>query len=464
VKNKLWNEAADILQGSFYLDILDYIISYKYDKQYQAAAWVAAGLDDIRASLMSYTPAGDFDFNWTCPLGKVIIDGAGNSNYGDEEYCLIFDCGGDDTYGVNVAGNASYNNGFSVCIDLWGNDKYNSGATDQQGLGGSRHGTAILWDVHGNDEYTGYDLSQGCGNWGVGILCDSEGADTYNIDSIGQGAGYAGIGLLIDESGDDRYDTYRYAQGFGFLKGFGALIDMKGDDTYQANITNIKYPSGQDPAHNFSASQGCGFGLRLDGYLTFLSGGIGVLVDGAGADYYETDVMGTAFAFWYSSGIIADYGDGNDEYRGYWYNVSAAAHYSSSIIFEYGGNDYYKCVQSVGVGGGHDFSNSFLLDYSGDDTYDGSFYSIGGGNECGTGICIDWNGTDIYNADSEPSLGGGNFSTGRNRDSWGIFIDMGGTVDTYNDGSWPADNDTKWMKGGKGAGGDFANGDIIWQD
>jgi len=463
-KNKLWDEAADILQGSFYLDILDYVVAYKYDKQYQAAAWVGAGLDDIRASLMSYTPSGDFDFNWTCPLGKVIIDGTGNSNYSDDEYCLIFDCGGDDTYGKNVAGNASYNNGFSVCIDLWGDDTYNSGATNQQGLGGSRHGTAVLWDVHGNDDYTGYDLSQGCGNWGVGILCDSEGTDTYNIDGIGQGAGYGGIGLLIDESGDDRYDTYHYAQGFGFLKGFGALIDMQGDDIYQANLTDIKYPSAQDAAHNSSMSQGCGFGLRLDGYYTFLSGGVGVMVDGGGNDYYETDIMGTAFAYWYCSGIIADYGDGNDEYRGYWYNVAGTAHYGSSIIFEYGGNDYYKCVASVGVGGAHDFSNSFLLDYNGDDTYDGSNYSLGGGNECGTGFCIDWNGTDTYNVDSEPSLGGGNFSTGRNRDSWGIFIDMGGTVDTYNDGSWPADNDAKWTKGAKGAGGDFANGDVIWQD
>ncbi len=462
--DKLWNEAADILQGSFYLDIIPYIVSYKYDEQYQAAVWVAAALDEIRSALKNYTPSADFDFNWTCPLGDVIIDGMGDSNYSGGEYCLIFDCDGNDTYGENVAGNVSYDNGFSLCIDINGNDTYDSGAQDHQGLGGSRHGTAILWDVHGTDQYDGYDLTQGCGNWGVGILCDSEGDDTYNIDGIGQGAGYGGIGLLIDESGNDQYDTYTYSQGFGFLKGFGALIDMSGDDDYIANTTDIKYPSAQDTNHNFSMSQGAGFGLRMDDYQTFLSGGVGVLIDSGGSDYYITDVMGTAFAYWYCSGIIADYGAGNDEYHGYWYNVAATAHYGSSILFDHGGDDLYECEVSVGVGAAHDFSNSFLLDYYGNDTYNGSHYTIGGGNECGTGFCIDWEGTDTYNADSEPSIGGGNFSTGRNRDSWGIFIDMGGTVDTYNDGSWPSDNDALWTKGGLGAGGDFENGDIVWED
>ncbi len=464
MKDILWNSAANpLVGGDIFFGLLWEMCDYNYSKQYQAATWIAAALDDIRPAANSFTPSGDFDFQWETPIGLVVIDGTGAASYSGNEFCLIFDCDGDDTYGSNVAANSSWENAFSVCVDLRGDDTYNIGST-KKAFGCGHHGTAILWDVHGNDDYNGMEQCEGYGMFGVGILCDSEGTETYNIERIGQGGAAYGIGILIDESGDDHYDTYTYSQGFGYVKGFGALIDMDGNDIYQANVTDIKYPSAQDPAHNFSMSQGAGFGFRADAAWIYLSGGVGVLIDGGGTDYYETDIMGTAFAYWFSSGIIADYGTGNDEYHGYWYNVAATAHYGSSIIFEYGGDDYYECIASVGVGGAHDFSNSFLLDYNGNDIYDGSHYTIGGGNECGTGVCIDWNGNDTYNVESEPSLGGGNYSTGRSRDSWGVFIDMGGT-DTYNDtNSTLPQNDALWSKGQTGAGGDFISGDVIWQD
>ena len=270
---------------------------------------------------------------------SVIIDLGGNDRYTGSDVALrglsaIVDFSGDDRYEmdgpglgaaiagasivVDHAGNDSYRAAFfgqaaaafgiGALLDLAGNDRYRITAFGQAfGLGG---GLALLWDRAGDDRYSASGVPDPFGRsarisaaqgaamgfrtmlgGGAAILRDDAGDDAYEAEMFAQGNGYYyGLGVLWDGGGDDRYRAARYAQGNGVHEAVGVLRDEAGNDRYEVA---------------WGAAQGMGLDLALgvlfdasgdDTYVasayaqaTGTANGIGLLVDGGGADRWRTD-------------------------------------------------------------------------------------------------------------------------------------------------------------------------------
>ena len=123
-----------------------------------------------------------------------------------------------------------------------------------------------------------------------------------------------------------------------------------------------------------------------------------------------------------------------------------------SYLSNEGGDDQYTCTHNVSIGGAHDFSHSWFFEFAGDDTYTAPGISIGGGNEVGIGFFLDYDGIDQYHCTYASSVGGANYSTGRNRNSYGIFVDDGDDMDIYDKAV--CGNNMSWHDGSIGGGAD----------
>ena len=293
---------------------------------------------------------GRNDFSFGGALGGVAIqwDCAGDDTYlGGNVSCgaaifgtgVLVDEGGNDTYRIKDFGQGAGAFGIGLLLDKSGQDLYHA---DLFGQGfASTWGCGMLVDLDGNDVYdAGGDLlhaplwrdrfqslSQGFAigmrpeaSGGVGVLVDVAGNDRYSADIYGQGASYwYSLGLLIDDDGHDTYCLGQYGQGSGIHLSAGMLLDRAGQDGYyDANGV------GMGGAHDFSvgflvdrggddyyAGGGGAQGGALtnsvamlidtagdDGYAAVRdgthgsatsarnTGGIGLLLDGAGADRY----------------------------------------------------------------------------------------------------------------------------------------------------------------------------------
>ncbi|HEX7318767.1 MAG TPA: hypothetical protein VF399_00210 [bacterium] len=373
-------------------------------------------------------------------LGRIAIGTTGHETYDDGFYLLIIDFGGDDEYvSCGVSGK---NNPVSVLIDYDGDDIYRG----HIGPGTGICGYGIVIDLNGNDQYRAEKIGLGTGVFGEGIIFDNGGNDTYDADVYGEGAGLFGAGIISDLSGDDRYTAFECSQGFGFVKGCGILVDKDGNDTYIARDDTVKYASSQSSEHNASLSQGVGFGVRADytdGHS--LAGGVGMLIDGKGADQYSCGVFGQGCGYWFGTGILVDY-EGNDEYNGVWYTQGAGAHFAIGVLLDSTGNDKYVSTMNMAQGAGHDFTLGLLVDYSGDDAYDAPNLSLGSGNANGMGLFMDMTGNDSYITHGGITLGGASTaSRGGLRDmmkTLGIFIDGKGH-DSYKE---PSTRDHKYWR------------------
>jgi hypothetical protein len=256
------------------------------------------------------------------------------------------------------------------------------------------------------------------------MLLDRSGKDRYEMDRVGQGAATFGIGILADFKGDDEYRCFSMAQGFGAVRGCGALIDHEGDDRYDADDTDIRYPSPQDPKHNTSLAQGCAFGRRAhpgDGHS--LAGGVGLLVDGKGKDRYHCGVFGQGVSYWYGLGMLVDCAD-DDTYEAVWYGQASAAHYGVGVLCDLGGNDRYTGKLTMTQGAAHDYSIAWLHDVSGNDTYESPGNCMGFALYNSIGILWDEAGDDVYKT---PGAGLG--QAGESRPAGlclGLFVDEGG--------------------------------------
>lgn len=390
-----------------------------------------------------------FSFVWDTPLGRIALGNAGNDTYrSDVHWLLVIDTGGDDTY-FHAAATKDFAHPVSVVIDLDGNDAYLSERTEPS-TGAGVLGYGVLVDMKGDDRYDGKGFAQGAGAFGIGVLWDRSGNDRYGAKAVCQGAAMFGAGISLDASGDDRYDCYIYAQGFGFTKGFGLLLDKDGNDVYIANDTDILFPSPQTKEHNASLAQGCGFGRRADysdGHS--LAGGIGVLMDLTGNDYYSAGVFGQGVGYWLGAGILWD-GEGKDNYRCIWYGQGGSAHFAVGILIEKGGNDTYFATHHMAMGAGHDFSVGVLMDESGSDRYEAKGgLMLGAGNANGIGLFWDKAGNDFYRASGSPIFGGANWNDAplrRNLLCLGIFLDTGG-IDDYPTDFPKAGNKRLWTQG-----------------
>lgn len=430
-----------------YLGIIEDMDFGKFSK---AGAEIAAAFEDSRSDIETFSDQGTYSFDWTTPVGRVVIGGDGSNSYTDDSYLLLIDVGGDDDYQGSIGGNRTNINTVSICVDFDGTDTYGS-STAFASQGGAYMGIAANWDFNGNDTYTGDVYNQGAAYYGCGILIDSAGDDHYNGDQIAQGAGnWGGCGLLIDEAGSDNYYSFYGSQAFAYTRASGTLIDMDGDDVYIADDVDIRYPSGQTDQHNSSLSQAAAFGWRAD--PNFLAGGIATLLDFSGSDQYSCGVFGQGSAFLYATAILNDYGNESDTFNGIWYVQGATAHMAVSWFWNEAGNDTYTCTMNVGQGGAHHYSHSWFMDLLGDDIYTAPGISLGGGNEVGIGFFFDYDGIDTYHCTYDSSVGGANYSDTFHKNSYGVFVDDGGDVDTFDHTN--AGNDTSWSNGLIGGGAD----------
>ncbi len=384
--------------------------------------------------------------------GTILIGSVGDDVWYMDEWpvaSIVIDPGGNDVYygQVAVAGNLKdeENELVSIAIDLGGNDCYFS--EGERSCGSGVLGIAGLIDVSGDDVYRSGPFSQACGLFGCGLLIDQDGRDIYEAGSLVQGAGAIGVGLLIDTSGNDQYKAAVYAQGMAYTRGWGMLTDRDGCDTYYAGWVYDDFP--RYPKSTVSLSQGFSIGMRPDA-----SGGVGILHDRNGNDFYNAEVYGQGVSYWYSIGALID-DQGNDWYQCQQYSQGSGIHLSSGILLDRDGYDRYSS-QACTQGFGHDLAVGWLIDEGGDDYYTGGGLAQGSGNANGVGVLIDRGGHDGYfGRDKNAVTGHGNLA--RDYGSIGVFIDMGGP-DTYSeelcgDGQW-------WSKTSWGVGIDV--GDDWW--
>ncbi|MEW6026946.1 MAG: hypothetical protein AB1599_06615, partial [Planctomycetota bacterium] len=380
--------------------------------------------------------AGDKEgilFSKDTPFGKIIIGGKGNDRY-QENAAVIIDIGGDDFYANQQAGSIPPDQSFSIIIDFAGNDRYSSYKYGCQGAGVM--GVGILYDGAGNDIYIAQDWAQGAGLLGVGILVDSYGYDSYKGQEYVQGAGLFGLGILIDEVrykksmddlfANDSYQANKFAQGFAGPKGFGLLIDTAGDDYY---LASTRHPNGypDNPGTFDGWAQGCGTGMRAYSDPSMSrSGGIGVLIDQDGEDYYEAGTFSQGGGYYFGWGILADEG-GNDEYLGTRYAQGFAAHSAIGYFIDEGGDDQYKTLCGVNAGLSWDLTCVAFIDKAGNDTYDAGGFSRGATAHNGFCLFMDLGGKDIYK-DSVAQAGGNSYHGGY---SLSVFLDKGPDEDEY---------------------------------
>ncbi len=375
-------------------------------------------------------------------LGEIRILGT-SSDTVTTSALLTIDFGGNDIYKGRQAVTKPFIEPISVLIDINGDDIYLCDTSLSLGCG--LFGTAMLFDIKGNDKYRVKESGIGCGWYGTGALIDMDGNDIYITDKMwGQGAAHIGLGLLADWNGNDEYTCAEQSQGMGSTLGAGILVDAEGNDRYIArddgNLTPIYLNQ------SVSMSQGCGFGRRADlGDGHSLAGGFGVLTDGAGDDYYSAPVWSQGCGYWWGVGICEDR-KGNDTWRSGKYSIGSAAHFAIGCKVDAEGNDTYAVGYKEAVnqylGHARDGSIGISIDGEGDDIY----YmknNCGGSSDLGSlALLWDATGNDTYTGEytaanktdgwsDTPPLGSASrytpFYTFRDDiQSYGLFIDTGG--------------------------------------
>lgn len=378
---------------------------------------------------------GDILYSRRTPHGLIVIGGAGSNSYKfAEPVAVIVDIGGRDSYKGPVAASRDADRGNSVVIDLSGNDSYDCG---RFGLATGRLGVGMLIDRAGNDTYTLAAGSGGVGFGGIGILLDAAGDDTYAGSKLTQGAAVAGIGLLLDLGGNDKYTSFGYAVGFGGPGGVGAVIDTAGDDFYQCGK---KYPSSYNRSDNPNAKPGeakfqywayglgTGMGRRIMSnraadHAFSLAGGVGMVIDHAGDDRYESSNFSQGCGYFFGAGLKLDLA-GNDTHGAARYGLAAGAHFGMGLFVDYAGRDTYTSIgPTYNCGCAWDRSAFLFIDggREGDSYRLARSHGLGRADINAWGVFADMGGDDSY------VIGGG--LGGATRTALAVFFDAGGRDD-----------------------------------
>lgn len=271
----------------------------------------------------------------------------------------LINIGGKDSYYCFMCGQAfGYVGGSGILLDTEGDDTYigETGESDPenklinpaskghdnnrnysfvQGAGWGRRadlsdghsmggGTGILVDLKGNDIYECGVYGQATGYWyGTGILNDLEGDDSYNGSFYVQsGTAHMGMTELLDEGGNDTYRVWKaISQGGAHDFSLSWFIDKKGDDKYLCfEEEDEKDENGNSTGNKVKTSGGVMIGSAI-------TNSIGVHIDYAGDDYYET-VNSTTLGY-----CLMRTGPVPDSYR---YDE-----WTSGIMIDRGGEDIY---------------------------------------------------------------------------------------------------------------------------
>jgi hypothetical protein len=387
---------------------------------------------------------------WTIehPLGRIAITGIGADTItpADSAICVV-DLGGDDLYIGRVACAVGPHRPFGVVIDCAGNDRYMA-QDDTLTIGSAVFGMSIVLDLAGNDHYHGLTSSIASSWFGTAVVVDVAGNDSYTVDkTYGASAATAGISVLDDRDGDDTYVIAAEGQAYAQTYAAALMIDRAGNDRYTARLDGA--PSELYLGQSVSRAQGAAFGRRADlGDGHSLSGGVAMLVDGAGDDIYTAAAWSQGCGYWWGAGFLEDHA-GNDRYTNGKYSLGAGAHFAIGCIADLQGDDAYNIDNDDAVnqyhGHARDGSIGIAYDGDGNDAYAFRSHCGGSGDLGSVGLFWDRRGDDIYNLWYEPSDNAGWANTpplgtatkyepfGTYRDdlvTLGVFIDGAGS-DTY---------------------------------
>jgi hypothetical protein len=355
------------------------------------------------------------------------IYGPGNDNAAPRTRILI-DVGGNDIFLFDRRESDSVF-GSQIIVDLAGNDLYiDRGSRVAAGFGGAN----LLIDGSGDDKYMGNDKTLGFALIGLSVLWDVAGNDTYQSEQFTQGAGCLGIGMIADQAGNDRYDAASFAQGLGLPAGCGAILDRTGDDNY---LCTGRQPSPYEDAGEYAGwGQGCGWGFR-----SAAAGGVGLLMDCAGGDFYRSGQFGLGCGYFFGIGLVNDRA-GDDVYECSRYGLASAAHYAVGIVLDDAGHDRYLALRSASLAvlaSTWDLSVGMLVDSAGDDFYQAQVYALGGAAQNAYGLFWDKAGRDTYRSsgggteEAAGFVGGATYGGGRLARNIAVFLDEGNTEDDY---------------------------------
>lgn len=246
---------------------------------------------------------------------------------------------------------------------------------------------------------------------------------------------------MCDGGGRDSYDVASYGQAFASTFGASVLADHTGNDVYRAGGRTLHEPLRPEDYQSFA--QGFAIGARPRA-----GGGIALLHDGAGNDFYNAEIYAQGVAYWYSLAALFD-DAGNDVYNGTQYVQGAGIHLAAGVLEDGAGDDRYTSRFGPGQGGAHDLSVGLLYDHSGDDQY---MLSGGQGSALtnSAAVLLDASGNDAYYT-VERGLGQGGARAARDFGSLGVFVDVEGS-DAY--ASPDHSDSTLWISGLYGVGYD----------
>ena len=346
--------------------------------------------------------------SFTTTLGRVIIGGVGSDIHQDEA-SLVIDLGGNDFYRGRFA--SGRHGKCSVVLDLDGDDRY-IGEDLTQGAG--FWGIGILFDLQGNDFYKAANFSQGASVFGIGLLMDVEGMDSYFGNEFVQAASCFGWAGIVDLAGEDAYQCQNSCQAHSGVQGISCLSDIEGNDKY---LSGTRTPDPREPGMNQSFSQGFAWGMR-----NLSGGGLALLADRAGNDFYQCQYFGQGSSYWMGMGILYDQ-DGEDTYIARRYAQGAGIHFSFGLLMDARGNDH-TFSWGVSQGCGHDYGVGILVNEAGNDTYVSNWLSMGASEANGVGIFVDNSGHDGYDTNTGMAVGG--LTEGRRAGGIGLFVDGAG--------------------------------------
>lgn len=360
--------------------------------------------------------------------GDLCVIGSTQNNIYSQEFAVVVDLGGDDTYLARTA-SARPERRAGLLIDLGGDDRYQSTAPFSQGS--AFGGAALLLDLAGDDSYaSSEDFAQGAALCGSAICWDLAGQDVYRGQGYAQGAALChGLGALIDGadlseadlSEADLSEAGVYSQGFAGPGAFGVLLGSGGDDRY---CVSGRAPSGYGTPGAFrSMGQGASFGFRH-----LASGGVAVLCDTGGSDRYEAGNFAQGGGYYFGWGSLIDLGTGDDHYSGSRYAQGWAAHSALGGFWDEGGNDRYSTMIGASTSAAWDLCATVFIDDAGDDRYLGMVNLCNGGAaQNGLALFFDHGGRDYYRL-APGKAGPNNYHQGH---SLALFVDAGSEGDRY---------------------------------
>lgn len=352
-----------------------------YGKIIEAGLYLLGFFSEERLQVMRQILANDGEQTISKEDMVIRLGGTGDDHFSGHAD-LVIDFGGNDAY--LQFGQTQH---MPIIIDFSGDDIYQSAVPFA--LGSGMLEASLVLDLEGNDVYLAESASLGLGIGGIGIVLDSAGDDLYTANHTSMGVGLFGFGLLFDSKGNDRYVSGYRSQGVGLAGGLGMVRDGGGDDSY---ASTGGMPSSYKEEGLFDGfSQGAGFGLR-----GISRGGVGILADLAGNDFYRSGNFSQGTGYYFGSGILVDY-SGDDSYRVSRYGIGAAAHSASGLFVDFDGDDLYKADVQAICGAAWDLSTAFFRDVTGNDRYESEqHFSFGAADHNGYARHHDSNGNDAY--------------------------------------------------------------------